>query len=57
LITGSKDKVHLATLVHCVSLVAKTVGNNLTPFLPALVPILLQTLTNVQKLAQSEQST
>jgi predicted histidine transporter YuiF (NhaC family) len=50
LITSSKDKVHLTTLVHCVSLVTKTVGNNLTPYLPALVPILLQTLMNVEKL-------
>ena len=47
LITSSKDKVHLTTLVHCVSLVAKNVGNSLTPFLPALVPMLLQTLANV----------
>lgn len=57
LITKSQDKIHLATLVHCVSLVAKTVGNNLTPFLPQLVPILLKILTDVQRLALKEQST
>jgi cullin-associated NEDD8-dissociated protein 1 len=49
LIKKCKDKVQLVILVQCVSLVAKSVGNKLAPFLDELIPILQQFIINLNR--------
>jgi hypothetical protein len=46
-VRAGKNKAEVVTLIQCLSLISKSVGNKLAPFLQDIIPMLQQTMTRL----------